>query len=576
MPLMFTPATLSVLDKRYLLKNDKGEVVETPEELFLRVARAIAAADKLYTKNIKEIKKTEQEFFDVMTNFEFLCGMALPNAGRKIQQLSACYVLPIDDSMDSIYETLKNAAFLHKTGAGIGYDFSRIRSEGDIVSTTGGRASGPISFMRLFDFSTEVVVNDAALRRGGNMGILRVDHPDIVKFINCKRDYSQLNNFNISVAVTEKFMEAVTADKPYELIDPHSKKAVKKIKAREIFDLIAQSAHKSAEPGIIFIDEVNRYNPTPAMGRIEATNLCGEQPLLAHEACNIGSVVLSRMLKVNGDKKKIDWDKLEKTIYTGVHFLDNTLDINYYPLPEIKAINIGNRKIGLGVMGFADLLYELEIPYNSEKALKLAEDIMKFISLKSKEASIELAKKRGSFPNFKKSIWPKKGFKKLRNATTTTIAPTGTTSMFANCSSGVEPVFALGYVRKNFLEFGKDEYMESNPIFERVAKEKWFYSQELMQKVIEYGSAQKIDSIPEDVRKVFVVSHDVSPEWHIKIQAAFQKYTDNAVSKTVNMRQDTTVEDVKEVFILAYKSKCKGVTIYRDKSRDKQVLNIKA
>lgn len=567
---------MSVLKKRYLLKNDKGEVVETPEELFTRVARAIASADKLYTKNTKDIKKTEQEFYDVMTNFEFLCGMALPNAGRTIQQLSACYVLPIDDSMNSIYETLKNAAFLHKTGAGIGYDFSRIRPEGDIVSTTGGKASGPISFMRLFDFSTEVVVNDAALRRGGNMGILRVDHPDIVKFINCKRDYSQLNNFNISVAVTDKFMEAVMGNTMYELVDPHAKKAVKKIKAREIFDLIAESAHKSAEPGIIFIDEVNRYNPTPAIGRIEATNLCGEQPLLAYEACNIGSVVLSRMLKTNGGKKEIDWDKLERTIHIGAHFLDNTLDINHYPLPEIKAINIGNRKIGLGVMGFADLLYELEIPYNSDGAVKMAEQIMKFMSAKSKEASVELAKKRGSFPNFKKSIWPKKGFKKLRNATTTTIAPTGTTSMFANCSSGVEPVFALGYVRKNFLEFGKDEYIESNPIFERVAKEKWFYSQELMQKVIEYGGVQKIDSIPEDIRKVFVVSHDVSPEWHIKIQATFQKYTDNAVSKTVNMHENTTVEDVKRVFTLAYKSKCKGVTIYRDKSRDKQVLNIKA
>lgn len=576
MTLTLTQGALSVLKKRYLIKDHKGNVIERPEELFIRVARSIAAADKLYTKNKKDIQKTEQEFWDAMTNMEFLSGMALPNAGRKVQQLSACYVLPVDDSMNSIYETLKNAAFLHKTGAGIGYDFSRIRPEGDIVATTGGKASGPISFMRLFDFSTEVVVNDAAVRRGGNMGILRVDHPDILKFINCKKDYSQLNNFNISVTVTDKFMEAVISGKSFDLIDPHLKKPVRKVKAREIFDAITESAHASAEPGIIFIDEVNRYNPTPAIGRIEATNLCGEQPLLAYEACNIGSVVLSKMLKNSEGKKEIDWNKLEKTIYTGVHFLDNTLDINYYPLPQIKEINIGNRKIGLGVMGFADLLYELAIPYNSDKAVKMAEEIMKFISAKSKEASVELAKQRGSFPNFPKSVWPKKGFKKLRNATTTTVAPTGTTSMFANCSSGVEPVFALAYVRKNILEFGKDEFVETNPIFERVAKERWFYSQEIMRQVSEQGGVQNIDSVPEDIRKVFVVSHDVLPEWHIKIQAAFQKHTDNAVSKTVNMHENATVEEVKKVFILAYKSKCKGVTIYRNKSRDKQVLNIKA
>jgi len=477
--------------------------------------------------------------------------------------------------MDSIYTTLKNAAFIHKTGAGIGYDFSSLRPTEDVVKTTGGKSSGPISFMKLFDFSCATIVNNAATRRAGNMGILRVDHPDIENFINAKEDNSELTNFNLSVTVTDHFMQAVKDDKDFDLINPRTKQVAKTIRARNLFDSIVKKAWSSAEPGIIFIDEINRYNPTLHIGKIQATNQCGEQPLLPYEACNLGSVVLSNVTTGEFGKCQIDWDELEQLVRDSVHFLDNIVDLNYYLLPEIEEINLSNRKIGLGVMGFADLLIKLGIPYNSQEALGVAEKVMKFIYDISKDASINLASIRGNFLNFEGSRWQKEGHSQMRNATTTTIAPNGTTSIFANCSSGIEPLFALAYIRKNILDIGKDEFLEVHSLFEQVAKQQWFYSQELMEQVAQKGSVQHIDGIPEEIKKVFVVSHDIDPIWHIKMQAAFQKYTDNAVSKTVNLPNQATVQEVKDIFLAAWELKCKGITIYRDGSRSTQVLNLK-
>lgn len=568
-----TENALAVMRKRGYLKKKSNDRYEKAHDMFWRIAKNIASADKNYTSSKKVLKESEREFFEIMNNLEFLSGMTLRNAGRKLQQLSACYVLPIDDSMDSIYTTLKNAAFLHKTGAGIGYDFSKLRPENDLVSTTNGKSSGPLSFMRLYDFSSETVVNNASTRRAGNMGILRVDHPDILDFIKCKEGNDALNNFNISVAVTDKFMESVKDGRNYDLVNPRNNRKIDSLKARKVFSMMVEKAWKSAEPGIIFIDTVNKHNQTPGLGKIEATNLCGEQPLLAYEACNLGSIILPKFITSENGEKKIDYEKLERVINIAVHFLDNSIDVNHYPLKEIEDINYGNRKIGLGVMGFADMLAQFGIPYNSDEAVEFAEKIMKFIQEKARSASIELAKSRGNFPNFSKSVWHRKGFKKLRNATVTTIAPNGTTSIFANCSSGIEPIFGLVYVRKNIMDLGQDELIEVNPTFEKIAKEKWFYSNDLMEKVAERGTIAGMDDIPEEVKRVFVTAHDIEPEWHIKIQAAFQKHTDNAVSKTVNLPHDATLHDVEEVFKLAYKLGCKGTTVYRDRSRDKQVLN---
>lgn len=570
----FTNSASRILEKRYL-KHKSGGVMETPEEMFLRVAKNIASADKIYygASNL-ETKKTEKEFYDLMTNLEFLSGMALRNAGREMQQLSACYVLPIEDSMESIFSALKNAAFLHKSGAGVGYNFSKLRPKGDLVKSTGGRTSGPISFIRLFDFTTETVVNNTSVRRGGNMGIMRVDHPDILEFIHAKENERALNNFNISVAATDEFMKAVIKDKDYDLVNPHNGKSAKKIKARLVFDLIVKKAHETAEPGLLFIDTINRHNQTPGLGEIEATNLCGEQPLLPYEACNLGSIVLPKFLKRGGGETEIDFEKMERVIKTAVHFLDNTVDLNNYPLPQIREINLANRKIGLGVMGFADLLFELGIPYNSEEAEKLARKLMKFISSCARRASSDLAKKRGNFPNFKKSIWPKKGFKYLRNATCTTIAPTGTICILADCSSGIEPAFGLAFLRKNILDIGKDEFLEINPVFEKKAKERWIYSREIMERVAKSGSISSFTEIPHEMRRVFVTALDIESEWHVKIQSAFQKYTDNAVSKTVNLKNSATKEEVGKIFMLAYKLGLKGVTVYRDRCRERQVLNV--
>lgn len=567
--------SLVVLNKRYLLKDKDGNVVETPTDMFKRVALNIALADETY-KNLYhqevDVKKTAESFYEIMASTEFMPNSpTLMNAGRDLQQLSACFVLPIDDDMTAIFDSVKWTALIHQSGGGTGFSFSRLRPEGDRVKSTGGIASGPISFMKVFDAATEQI-KQGGTRRGANMGILRVDHPDIIKFIACKEDMKSLNNFNISVALTDKFIKAYERDEEYELINPRNGEVFKKLSAKMVFDLIVTNAWKNGDPGIIFIDRINAFNPTPQLGQIESTNPCGEQPLLPFESCNLGSINLSKTIKKNGDKTEIDWERLEYVVKTAVHFLDNVIDMNRYPLPQIEAMVENTRKIGLGVMGWADLLIKLEIPYNSEKALDLADKIMKFINEKGHRASEKLAEERGVFPAFVGSVFDHPGYK-LRNSTVTTIAPTGTISIIANCSSGIEPLFAVCYTRKNILDAG-DELIEVNPLFLEVAKREGFYGETVMKKVAAKGSVHGVAEIPEKWQKVFVTSHEIQPEFHVKMQAAFQAHTDNAVSKTVNFGNSATMEDVKEVYLMSYKLGCKGITIYRDGSRDVQVLNM--
>ncbi|MEM2912024.1 MAG: vitamin B12-dependent ribonucleotide reductase [Candidatus Bathyarchaeia archaeon] len=558
-----TVNALEVLRKRYLLKDETERIIEDPAKMFRRVARAIARIDRKYGENPKE---SEETFYRMMARLEFIPNSpTLFNAGTRLGQLSACFVLPVEDSLESIFTAVKNMALIEKSGGGVGFDFSKLRPKGDIVMSTKGVASGPVSFMRVFDTATEVI-KAGGKRRGAMMGILRVDHPDILEFITSKQQPGFLSNFNISVAVTDEFMKTMEENGEYWLINPRNKEKTGKLKAKEVWELMARSAWASGDPGVVFIDEINRHNPTPEVGKIESTNPCGEQPLLPYESCNLGSINLSRMV---GDGE-ILWDKLRETVRNAVHFLDNVIDANKYPLKEIEKITRANRKIGLGVMGFADMLIKLGVPYNSEKALELAEKLMSFINEEAHKKSEEIAEKRGSFPNFEKSIWKDK-YKAMRNATVTTVAPTGSISIIAGCSSGIEPIFAVSFIR-NVLDGTR--LFEINPLFEMIAKEKGFYDVQILEEVAKTGSVQKIDKIPEDVRRLFVTALDVAPEWHVQMQAAFQKYTDNAVSKTVNMPYEASVEDVRKVFELAWKLKCKGVTVFRYGSKPEQVLYI--
>lgn len=562
--LMLSKNGESILKNRYLKKDKDGKVCEKSIDLFSRVSTNIASAHP-------DIQiKQQVKYFQIMAGLDFLPNSpTLMNAGRELQQLSACFVLPIEDSIESIFKTIKDTAMIHKSGGGTGFSFNNIRPKNSIISTSHGKASGPISFMKVFNEATEAI-NQGGFRRGANMGMLSVTHPDILEFIDVKKDLTQLNNFNISIAVTNEFMEAVEKHETYYLIDPITKKSVGMEDARMVFNKIVENAWESGEPGIIFIDNI--FNPTPELGEITATNPCGEQPLLPYEACNLGSINLSNFVKNN----KVDYDRLEEVVYTSVEFLNDVIDVCKYPLKEIDDMVKGNRKIGLGVMGFADMLFKLKIPYNSEKALGVADKIMNFIDIQSKRASVDLGKKYGAFPNYDKSVYntnnPINLYKLMRNATTTTIAPTGTISIIAGCSSGIEPVFALVY-KRNVMD--GDTLYEVNTVLEKVLIEKHIWSKELIEDIAETGSIQNIDIIPDDIKKVFVTSHDISPKEHILMQAAFQKYVDNAVSKTVNFPKTATKEDIEATYKLAYKEGCVGCTVYRDGSRANQVLSTK-
>lgn len=559
---------LTVLKRRYLIKNGEGVVIETVEELFHRVAGAIAASDRRYDEN-SDCEALADSFYGMMTNLEFLPNSpTLMNAGRPLGQLSACFVLPVEDTMEGIFEAIKQAALIHKSGGGTGFSFSRLRPCGSAVNSTGGVASGPISFMKVFNMATEAV-KQGGTRRGANMGILRVDHPDIMEFIHCKTNNKEITNFNISVGLTEKFMNAVEAGEDYELVDPHGGRVTGTLNAREVFECIVDAAWHNGEPGIIFLDRLNRDNVVPKAGEIESTNPCGEQPLLPYESCNLGSINLTKMLREENGVYSFDWDKLKATAKKAVHFLDNVIDANKYPLKEIDFMTKQTRKVGLGVMGWADALLRLKIPYNSEQAVRLAETVMRAVTEAGREESRELAKIRGTFPLFQESTLDQEI--PQRNATVTTIAPTGTLSLLASCSSGVEPIFGYVYIR-NIMD--GTEMIEVNPILREVLKERGLYSDELMKKIAKQGSLEGIEEIPEEIRRVFVSAHEVSPEFHIRMQAAFQRHTDNAVSKTVNFCNSATREEVAEVYKLAFRLGCKGVTIYRDGSRSEQVLNI--
>ncbi len=536
-------------------------MTETPGQMFRRVAGYVASADELYG----DTAGSGQEFYSVMSNLEFLPNSpTLMNSGTRIKQLAACFVLPVGDSLDEIFGTLKSAAIIHQSGGGTGFSFSRLRPQGDIVGSTGGIASGPVSFMKVFDAATQAI-KQGGRRRGANMGILRVDHPDIVDFITAKHEPGVLTNFNLSVGVSDTFMNAVEAGDSYELVNPRTSKITRRKDAIEMFNLIAASAWESGEPGLLFLDRINRDNPTPGLGMIEATNPCGEQPLLAYEACNLGSINLDKMV----DGGSIDYDKLGRTVDIAVRFLDNVIDLEQFPLEQIDLMVKGNRKIGLGVMGFADMLIHLGIAYNSTEAVQAAEEVMTFICSRAVQASVEIAQRRGVFGNFEGSIYDSPGRPKVRNATRITIAPTGTISMIAGCSSGIEPIYAVSYV-KTVME--GEKFVVTNPYFEQMAVQEGFYSPELVERIASKGSVQGMHDVPGAVQRLFVTSHDMGYEWHIRVQAAFQKYADNAVSKTINFRHDATKEDVARAFRLAYTLGCKGITVYRDRSRSEQVL----
>jgi ribonucleoside-diphosphate reductase alpha chain len=556
-----TRNALKILTTRYLLKDESGNVIESPEGMFRRVSRTVAAAERLYNENES---LWEDRFFELLSSAKFLPNSpTLMNAGKEIGQLAACFVLPVEDSMKGIFDTLKNAALILQSGGGTGFSFSKLRPKEDLVHSTGGIASGPVSFMAVYNTATDVIKQGGA-RRGANMGVLRVDHPDILDFVRIKRDFDELANFNISVAVTDDFLNALRKEEKYELKNPRSGKSSGRVDARRVFDEIVDSAWLTGDPGVIFIDRINRDNPTPRFGDIESTNPCGEQPLLPFEACILGSINLSKyvrnsILDSDSDKPFLDYSDLERDTRTAVRFLDDCIDVNKYPLPDIEQMHKGNRKIGLGVMGWTDMLVLMGIPYVSNRALTIAEKIMKFISEISKSESVHLGELKGLFPNFGGSIYDSAGMPEVRNATTTTVAPTGTLSTIADCSSGIEPYFALAYNR-HVLDA---DFFEVNKYFFRIAQKKGFYSSDLEQDVMRKGSLRGIPGVPSNIKKLFKTAPEINFRTHIEMQAVFQKFTDNAVSKTINMPKGAKREDVAEAFLLAYEKGCKGLTVFR-------------
>jgi ribonucleoside-diphosphate reductase alpha chain len=570
----WTEPALRVLRERYLLRKD-GEVIETPEEMCWRVAVSIAAGEGRYGRSQAAVREVAEAFYDMMVDGYFIPNSpTLMNAGKgNGLQYSACYVLPVGDSMEEIFDSVKAAAIIHKSGGGTGFAFSRLRPKDDIVSSTGGRASGPVSFLRVFNGATEAV-KQGGTRRGANMGILKVDHPDILEFIDCKLD-GGITNFNISVAATERFMEALGRGEEYDLVNPHTRKVVGRLSAKEVFDRMVRAAWRTGDPGMVFIDRINASpaNPTPELGQVEATNPCGEQPLLPNEACNLGSLNVSKFARKSDDgEMSLDWDEMERVVRLAVRFLDDVIEMNPYPLPEINETVKSNRRIGLGIMGWADLLFTMGIPYDSQEAIELAERLMSFVKEKAHDQCAKLAEERGPFPNWSKSIY--KDVRPMRNSTVTTIAPTGTISMIAGCSSGIEPIFALAFQHRVKQPDGERVLTFVNETFEQIARDKGFFSDALMQEVAKRGSLHGIPGIPEDAARVFKTSHDVSFEWHVRHQAAFQRYTDNGVSKTINLPNDATEDDVAAAYRLAWELGCLGITVFRDGCKGEQVLNV--
>lgn len=565
-----TDNALTVLTKRDYLKRDKeGKVVETPEQMFQRVAKAISGKDKNW----------EGKFYQAMANLEFLPNSpTLMHAGTVFNQLSACFVLPLEDNLEGIFRTMEQTATIARTGGGVGIPLSNLRARGARVKSTGGLTSGPISFLKLFNQMADVI-NEGSSRRVAMMAVMNVHHPDIMDFIFAKGTEGAVANFNISIGMTDEFMEAYKRDKEYELRAPgHTPgelgKVVKKESARRILDMITFQAWKTADPGMVFLDRMNEASPVHHLGKIETTNPCGEQPLLPYESCNLGSINLAKMIKSAKGRQEVDWKKLEGLVRLGVRFLDKVIDACKFPLREIDQMTKTTRKIGLGVMGWADLLVKLQIPYASNEALKLGEKMSKFIHDIAVAESVKLGEELGSFPAFKGSKWQKMGYKAMRNSTVNTVAPTGTISIIANCSSGIEPLFALSYIRKNILDVANTELVEVNEEFEKIAKEKKFYSEELMRQIGLTGGIDGLAGVPKEVKAVFKVSQEIDWSWHVKMQAAWQKHIDAAVSKTINMSNSASPDDVRDAYVLAYEMGCKGITVYRDGSKDKQVLNL--
>ena len=570
MSLKLSDNAIKVLEARYLKRDEERKIIETPEEIFARIAKGIAHAELLFGST-RAADYWEEEFYNLLTSFDFLPNSpTIMNAGTSLGQLSACFVIPVEDTMEDIFQALRDMAIVQRTGGGTGFSFSKLRPKGDIVASTGGEASGPVSFMKIFDCATENI-KQGGKRRGANMGILRVDHPDIMEFITAKREESILTNFNVSVGITDSFMQNLKEDRDYKLINPRTKKVVKRLKARRVFDAIVENAWETGDPGLVFLDTTNRAQPTPEIGSIESTNPCGEVPLLSYESCNLASINLSHMLKENKDKKSIDREKLKITTHKVIRFLDDVIEVNEFPIPQTEHITKGNRKIGLGVMGFAEMLISLKIPYDSGEAVTLAGELMYFIAQEALKASMNLAKERGIFPFWEKSIYANKGIK-VRNATRTSIAPTGTISIIAGTTTGIEPLFAIAYTRAHVL--GEERLIEVNPIFLNYTIRDGFYSEELIQRIAKAGSIKNIRDIPEDIKRVFVTALEVPVEQHIRIQAAFQKYVDNSVSKTINIPHESTPGDVRKAYLLAYKLGCKGITIYRYGSLKEQILEL--